>query len=96
MILLRRINGNSMHPTLRDGDYIVAHNYFFKKLSIGDIVIVDHAIYGEIIKRVSHIDDADNLWLVGDGADTLSTQKMGAIPRSALAARILWHIKGKA
>jgi signal peptidase I len=95
MILLRRINGNSMHPTLCDGDYIIAHNYFLKTLSIGDIVIVDHPIYGEIIKRLSYIDNADNLWLVGDGTDTLSSQKMGAIPRSALAARMIWHIKGK-
>jgi len=95
MILIRRINGNSMHPTLCDGDYIIAHNYCTKKLSIGDIVIVEHPIYGEIIKRLSHIDDADNLWLTGDGTDTLSTRKMGAIPRSALTARILWHIKGK-
>jgi len=95
MILLRRISGNSMHPTLRDGDYIVASRIFSKKIMPGDIVIVSHPIYKEIIKRVELIDGEDNLWLVGDGTDTLSTAKMGAIPRSAFMGKMIWHIQAK-
>lgn len=91
MIYFRRISGQSMSPTLSNGDYIVAIKPLFNKYSEGDIVIVSHPIYGEIIKRILSLEE-QILWLVGDGNDTLSSEKMGAIDRKWLLAKMVWHI----
>ncbi|WP_419186972.1 S24/S26 family peptidase, partial [Candidatus Halocynthiibacter alkanivorans] len=69
MIYLRRINGNSMSPTLSNGDYIVAFRPFRMRFSVGDIVIVSHPQFSEIIKRIKDVDQQGNFWLVGDGLD---------------------------
>lgn len=95
MIYLRRIQGNSMYPALRNGDYIVALAAFQKNYIDGDIVIVSHPQYAEIIKRIKFIDDLGNFWLAGDGSDTLSTQQMGAIKPEQVMAKLWWHIKAK-
>jgi len=84
-----------MHPTLRDGDYIIALKYFNNHFLVGDIVIAAHPIYQDIIKRIQAIDENGNYWLVGDGTDTLSTATMGAIPPAALRGKMLFHIKAK-
>ena len=95
MIFLRRINGNSMQPTVSSGDYIVALKYYFKPIRAGDIVIVNHPQYNEIIKRVKHIDNQGNYWLIGDGADSLSTAKMGAICPAQILGKLYWRIPAK-
>lgn len=93
MLYLRRISGNSMDPTLRNGDYIVAAKSYFTHYQVADIVLVQHPQFGEIIKRIYQIDDNLQYWLCGDGTDTLSPQTMGAINRSDIKAKLLWHIK---
>ena len=95
MIYLRRINGNRMSPTLLNGDYIVAFSPLQKRFSVGDIVIVNHPQFSEIIKRIHYIDEQGKFWLIGDGLDTLSTDKMGAIDITQILAKLCWHIKAK-
>jgi signal peptidase I len=92
MLYVRRISGNSMSPTLQHGDYIIAAKSIFQHYKVNDIVIVRHSIYSEIIKRISGIDENENYWLSGDGVDTLSSEKMGAIQQSQILAKLYWHI----
>ncbi len=81
-----------MFPTLDHGDYIVAIKRFRSDYKIDDIVIVEHKIFGEIIKRICTIDAKGNSWLAGDGSDTLSTERMGPIAPSQIRAKMRWHI----
>ena len=92
MLYLRRISGNSMLPTLHNGDYIVALRRVFTTYKCNEIIIVKHTQYGEIIKRIAHIDVNNQYWLSGDGCDSLSSQAMGAIPKDKVLGALLWHI----
>lgn len=92
MIYLRRISGRSMLPTLDHGDYIVAVCRLFSSYQVDDIVIVQHAVFGEIVKRICTIDEHGHFWLSGDGVDTLTTEKMGFITPQQVRARMFWRI----
>lgn len=57
------VKGNSMYPTLMDGQKItVLKTTDFK---VGDIVVANHPRYGLIVKRVSVI-EAEQVFLVSD------------------------------
>ncbi|MEH6443852.1 MAG: S24/S26 family peptidase [Oceanospirillaceae bacterium] len=92
MLYIRKVSGNSMLPTLQHGDYIIATKNIFKHYKVNDIVIVQHAKFSEIIKRIISIDSNEDFWLAGDGADTLSSEKMGAIKQGQILAKLCWHI----
>ena len=95
MLYLRRISGNSMLPTLHNGDYIVAIRRFYKAYKCNEIIIVEHSQFGEIIKRIEHIDANNQYWLSGDGCDSLSSQAMGAIPKQKILGALLLHIPSR-
>tara|TARA_B100001109_G_C18769985_1_gene430203 strand:+ start:510 stop:854 length:345 start_codon:yes stop_codon:yes gene_type:complete len=69
--------GISMEPLLKNGDIVFYKNIFNKeKLSIGDIVILNHPIKNiQLIKRISSIDDhsigvsGDNIEFSDDSTD---------------------------
>ncbi|EPJ49490.1 MAG: hypothetical protein OFPII_00420 [Osedax symbiont Rs1] len=84
-----------MAPTLQHDDYIVALRLPYSKFNIDDIVIVHHPVYAEIIKRIERVDQEGNYWLIGDGMDTLSSDKIGAIHNSQIIGKMFWHIKAK-
>jgi len=92
MLYLRRITGNSMYPTLRDGDYIWASKRLLSHYRQGDIVLVDHPLYTRIVKRIKHIDKDGQYWLVGDGIDSVSSLQMGPVSNRQILARMFWHI----
>lgn len=60
------VSGNSMYPTLKDGQYVMA----LKTMSfeVGDIVIARHSNYGLIIKRVVAMENG-RAYLKSDNRD---------------------------
>ena len=57
------VKGNSMYPTLRDGQRIIVLKT--KDFKVGDIVVAKHPEYGLIVKRVGKI-EGDSVYLISD------------------------------
>ncbi len=58
MIRIFKVEGNSLHPHLKDGQRIVCLKVFkFSKIVIGDFVVFYKKPYGLMIKRVEKIKD---------------------------------------
>lgn len=88
--LLRRIHGQSMHPTLRSGKIIFALKVF-KRLNPGDLVIVRHNGV-EKIKRVKLVTDS-KLYIVGDNESaSTDSRQFGWLDRSVVLAKVItWN-----
>ena len=64
--ILFHIKGNSMYPTLEDGQTVIVEKT--KNIQVNSIVVAYTPEYGNIIKRVSEI-NGDKVYLVSDNTD---------------------------
>jgi len=50
------VEGNSMHPTLENGDLIVVYREDFKSLKVGDIIVFNSPVYNvRVVHRIKDI-----------------------------------------
>ncbi|MEL6868957.1 MAG: S24/S26 family peptidase [Pseudomonadota bacterium] len=65
---LFRVNGRSMLPTLREGDFVIGRRFDAgrSRLNTGQIVCVQHAHFGWMIKRIGALAE-DQVRLDSDG-----------------------------
>ena len=65
-----KVNGDSMWPTLRDGDIVRFEKIDFKLIEPNQIVLFKHPFKKDfnLIKRISAIEDGE-VFLVGDNPD---------------------------
>ena len=91
LLLVRRVSGDSMFPTLRHGQ-IIAATSLFGALSPGDIVIIRH--HGlEKIKRIAKIEH-DRLYVTGDNtAQSTDSRTFGWLNASTVLAKVIWPLK---
>ena len=95
MFKIVKVRGMSMHPTLAPGDYLILTKARSQSLlRAGFVVLVDHAKYGMIIKRVKSV-SGKSLRLEGDGPDSTSSTDMGDIAISAIKARARFAVTPK-
>ena len=84
-----RIHGDSMWPTLRDGDFVEAVQG--PKPVVGDIVVARHPMKNmTVIKRVKRILQ-DGVFIEGDNPDPIGSEdshNFGPIPHSSIIAVI--------
>ena len=84
-----RVHGDSMWPTLRDGDRIEAVQG--PSPVVGDIVVVRHPMkHITVIKRVKRI-VGDSLFIEGDNPDPIGSEdshNFGPVPHSSIIAVI--------
>jgi len=68
------IRGNSMSPSLVDGQEIICNKYTGQEIFVGQVVIFIHPFDNNITaaKRVSEI-NGNKLFVVGDNPDPLSS-----------------------
>ena len=64
------IEGDSMLPTLTDGDRVLVANHV--NIEVGDVVLAKHPykMSVKIVKRISSVGDDGRLTLIGDNPDT--------------------------
>lgn len=64
------VEGNSMHPTLENGDLIIIYKANFESLKVGDIIVFNSPVYNvrivHRIKDIKFIDDEMVLITQGD------------------------------
>lgn len=87
LICIRRVVGESMIPTLRPGQIVVALG--FMPLRVGAIVIADIA-GREVIKRVAAIDDVSATLLGDNESASTDSREYGPIKISLIHGRVIF------
>ncbi len=77
-----------MLPFLRAGDYVLVVK---RPLKIGDVVVANHPQFGEIVKRIACINNS-SYELVGDNAESVSMQQIGAVPAESIVGKVVLTI----
>ncbi len=83
-----RVHGESMAPTLRDGQVVLVD---MRALSgcgpaAGDVLLVSHPYRDgvELIKRVERMQDDGSCFMIGDGGESTDSRAFGALPAELL------------
>ncbi|MEC7444433.1 MAG: nickel-type superoxide dismutase maturation protease [Candidatus Thermoplasmatota archaeon] len=87
-----RIQGDSMWPTLCDGDVVPMHRVDPLLISEGDIVMAQHPLKPSVmvVKRVLRVESNGDLFLVGDNPDPLASEdshNFGPVSKSMVQAQ---------
>ncbi|MGO3346214.1 MAG: S24/S26 family peptidase [Marinomonas sp.] len=91
MFRLIKVLGNSMAPRLHDSDFVFTSR-FYPHLKVGQIIVVDHALYGLIIKKVLHIAPDGQLWLGGENVQSLSPERIGWVSSKRIVGKVIGSI----
>lgn len=107
-LIVRRVRGVSMAPTLADGDYVVAVRLRSRQkssLRVGDVVVIEanedearsSAIWRSLsttsmIKRVAGGDAEQGYTVAGDNPTSLSSSSFGQITAADMNARVFLRI----
>ncbi|ROS05383.1 nickel-type superoxide dismutase maturation protease [Sinobacterium caligoides] len=95
-IKLYKVTGESMLPTFRSGDYVLALKRRRIALDIGDVVVVQHPRFGTIIKRLTGITDGSTLLIAGDNRLASTPQPtLGSITPEQVIGKVIFHIAGQ-
>lgn len=79
-----------MAPLLRPGVVVLATGGY-RKLSVGDVVILYHDGL-EKIKRISRIQD-ENIYVLGDNAAaSTDSRQFGYLPVSCIVGKVIWPL----
>ncbi|NVK27262.1 peptidase S24 [Marinomonas sp. CT5] len=91
MLRLMKVQGDSLVPILFDGDFVLTSRWH-KKLKIGHLVVVDHALYGMIIKKIVHIAPDGQLWLGGESNQSLQSERIGWVSPRRVIGKVIYKI----
>jgi len=86
---LIKVRGDSMSPTLKDGDYVLTIRP--RSLRAGFIYVVEHGDLGRIIKRLDHIQNGQ-YHFKGDNPKSTPSAVMGPVGAPRIVARALLKI----
>ena len=90
-MLVRRVSGKSMAPTLKPGRIVIGQRGYdaTRRLKVGDIIIIKHDGL-EKIKRVALLRD-NEVYVLGDNsAASTDSRHFGWLPLSAVYALVVW------
>lgn len=77
---LVKTTGHSMSPAVLHGAYLLIKRR--KKYIDGDIVYVNHAKFGKIVKRIISGNKLTGFYLAGDNVSSVSMEQLGIVPQS--------------
>ena len=87
-----KVSGDSMSPTIENGDYILTIRP--RTLCAGFIYVLQHNRMGRIVKRLSE-DTAEGFLFEGDNAASSSSDKIGLVKRDQITGRAIFAITPK-
>lgn len=89
---LIRVRGESMRPRLEPGDFVVFRHA--GTYAPGDTVLVDHPIYGLIVKSVIAC-KVEQVWLEGIAPQSTSAAALGSVAKESVIGRQIWRIAAR-
>jgi nickel-type superoxide dismutase maturation protease len=91
MLKLRRVDGPSMLPTLKQGQIVLGVNWRIK-LKPNDLVIFRQNGM-EMIKRIKSL-NSQGLFLIGDNpSSSTDSRQFGDVARDQVIAKVIWPKK---
>jgi len=92
MLKLVKVTGNSMSPTLEDGDYVITKKP--RHYQAGLIYVVNHIDLGRIIKRLDGAPKNGCYIFKGDNTDSTPSSVIGSVEPSRIVGQV-WFVIGK-
>lgn len=86
---IARVEGESMAPTLVDGDYVLARRTV---AALGDVALIRHSSLGLIVKRICGIDEAYGYTVAGDNPRSTSSEAIGPVTIEAITGVVYLRI----
>jgi len=96
MLRVLKVTGESLTPSYLEGDFVITTNIplLLSALKAGDIVVLRHAVYGTLIKRVDRIDPIqDEIFVTGTHDLSLDSRQFGSVHKKDLLGKVIGHIK---
>ncbi|MGI8670679.1 MAG: nickel-type superoxide dismutase maturation protease [Aridibacter sp.] len=87
------VEGNSMLPTLKDGDKVLVDKQ--AKIEVGDIVVAKHPLeqVSEVMKRVERITEHGSYFLVGDNLkESTDSRHYGAVTKDYIKGKVVGRL----
>ncbi|NMC13929.1 MAG: S26 family signal peptidase [Chloroflexi bacterium] len=91
-----KVTGNSLSPEYNDGDFVLIAKIpcFLFNAKAGDIVVFEHPVYGQLIKKVDAVlEQGDKIFVTGNHEQSIDSRHFGAISKHAIIGKVIWHIK---
>ena len=92
MFSLFQVEGDSMSPIYTDGDYLLLRR-FFRRLRVGERVVVEHDTYGLIVKEIARVSSEKGIQLTGTNVASVSSEKMGWCEHKQVIGKVVWLFK---
>jgi len=88
MFKLIKVSGDSMSPTLLDGDILITTKP--RAVGAGFIYVIEHSDLGRIVKRIDGFDKRGRAILSGDNPASTPSALLGSIERSRISGRAMF------
>ncbi len=95
MLRLLKVQGDSLYPSYREGDYVLIARIplISFKPHPGDIVVFRHPSLGTLIKRVEYVSSQQgSVFLIGTHPDSVDSRQFGMVPIKDLLGKVIWRI----
>lgn len=94
MLKILRIQGHSLSPAYREGDFVVIITppFFLRRLQADDVIVFQDSYYGTLIKRITGFDGDGGLLVGGTHADSLDSRLLGPVRPEQVIGKVIWHI----
>ncbi len=95
MFRIMRIQGESLAPDWRTGDFVVVGTapWWRRGLRPGQVIAFHHPEHGLLLKRVVRVLPGGDLWVEGSHPHSVDSRRFGPVPPQAVLGRVLWHIR---
>ncbi|MCU0488664.1 MAG: hypothetical protein MUE67_06910 [Anaerolineales bacterium] len=68
--------------------------FWFNRLRVGEAVVFNHPVYGQMIKQIERILDGGRaVFVVGLDEFSVDSRQFGPVARADLLGKVIWHIR---
>jgi nickel-type superoxide dismutase maturation protease len=96
MLRVFKVTGDSLYPAFRQGDFVLISKipFWFNRLRVGEAVVFNHPVYGQMIKQIERILDGGRaVFVVGLDEFSVDSRQFGPVARADLLGKVIWHIR---
>lgn len=90
---IHRIEGVSMAPNYHSGDYVLSYCFgAWHKYQAGDVVLIEHKVFGKIIKRIHTISPEGSFSMQGDSIQSTTIEALGSAKSDTIIGKVFYRI----
>jgi nickel-type superoxide dismutase maturation protease len=95
MFRVLAITEDSMMPEYSEGDFVLAAKIpFIFVLRPGDVIILQHPLYGLLVKRIEAISgDGQQITVLGTHPTSIDSRTFGPIAPQEVIGKVIWHVR---